>query len=128
FPSLMMPLLLDSTPAREIVAKAEAHNGHLFVVLQKNQDAERPGAEDLHEVGVVTRILKTLKLPDGNMSAMAQGLRRARLAKAVRQKPHLVVRTKEVVEIPAQGPRAESLVRLLQQNLRKLAEMQDQLD
>jgi len=128
FPNLMMPLLLDSAGAREIVAKAEAHNGHLFVVLQKNAEVERPGLADLHEVGIVTRILKTLKLPDGNMSAMTQGLRRARLVKAVRQQPHLVVRVKEVVEIPAAGKKAESLVRLLQQNLRKLAEMQDSLD
>ena len=34
FPTLMMPMLLDSPRDREIVAKAEAHNGHLFVVLQ----------------------------------------------------------------------------------------------
>src|SRR5262245_15690074 len=128
FPNLMMPLLLDSAAAREIVAKAEAHNGHLFVVLQKNAEVERPGLADLHEVGIVTRILKTLKLPDGNMSAMTEGLRRARLVKAVRQQPHLVVRVKEVVEIPAAGKKADSLVRLLQQSLRKLAEMQDSLD
>ncbi|MGE3172970.1 MAG: endopeptidase La [Planctomycetota bacterium] len=128
FPNLMMPLLLDSPAAREIVAKAEAHNGHLFVVLQKDSDAEPPGLDDLHEVGVIARILKTLKLPDGNMSAMTQGLRRARRQKAVRQKPHLVVRVKEVVEIPARGKKAGALVRLLQQNLRKLAEAQDHLD
>ncbi len=128
FPALMMPLLLDSEQTRDIVAKAEAHNGHLFVVLQKNGDQESPGIDDLHEEGVVARILKTLRLPDGSMSAMTQGLRRARRQKVVRQKPHLVVRVKEIVEIPAQGPKAESLVRLLQQNLRKLADMQEQMD
>ena len=128
FPNLMMPLLLDTQAARDVVQKAEAHNNHVFVVLQKNPEQEQPGEQDLHEVGVVTRILKTLKLPDGNMSAMAQGLRRARLVKAVRQKPHLVVRVKELVEIPAQGKKAESLVRVLQQQLKKLAEMQDQID
>lgn len=128
FPSLMMPLLLDSQQAREIVAKAEAHNGHLFVVLQKNADTENPTIDDLHEEGVVAKILKTLKLPDGAMSAMTQGLRRVRRTKAVRQKPHLVVRVKEVVEIPAVGKEAESMARLLQQNLRKLAEMQEVMD
>jgi len=128
FPNLMMPLLLDSEAARDIVAKAEAHNGHLLLVLQR--DPERPprGLEDLHEVGVVTRILRTLKLPDGGMSAMTQGLRRAKVHKLVRQKPHMVVRIKEAVEIPAQGPRAESLFRLLQKQLRQLAEVQDQVD
>jgi ATP-dependent Lon protease len=128
FPSLMMPLLLDSPQSREIVAKAEAHNGHLFVVLQRDPEEENPTIDGLYEEGVIARVLKTLRLPDGNMSAMTQGLRRARRIKAVRQKPHLVVRVKEIVEIPAQGKKAESLARLLQQNLRKLAEMQDQLD
>ncbi|MBX3463874.1 MAG: endopeptidase La [Planctomycetes bacterium] len=128
FPHLMMPLLLDSSVARDIVAKAEAHNGHLFLVLQRDPEREPQGAADLHEVGVVTRILRTLKLPDGGMSAMTQGLRRARLVKVVREKPHLVARVREVVEVPATGARAESLVRLLRQQLRHLAEMQEQLD
>ena len=128
FPALMMPLLLDSPESREIVAKAEAHNGHLFVVLQRDPEEETPGIDGIYEEGVIARVLKTLRLPDGNMSAMTQGLRRARRVKAVRQKPHLVVRVKEIVEIPAQGKKAESLARVLQQNLRKLTEMQEQMD
>ncbi|MBL8750369.1 MAG: endopeptidase La [Planctomycetes bacterium] len=128
FPNLMMPLLLDSPNARDIVAKAEAHNGFLFLVLQKDPEQQQPGGDGLHEVGVVTRILRTLKLPDGGMSAMTQGLRRARLQKVVRDKPHLVARIKEIVEIPAQGPRADSLFRLLQKQLQKLAEIQEQMD
>jgi ATP-dependent Lon protease len=128
FPNLMMPLLLEDEQSRDIVAKAQAHNGFLFVVLQRDPDKDEPGAEDLHETGVITRVLKTLKLPDGNMSAMTQGMRRARVQKVVRSRPHLVVRTREVVEIPAQGRRAESLQRLLQDNLRRLADMQEHLD
>ena len=40
FPQLMMPLLLDTPAAREIVAKAEAHNGYLFLVLQKDPEQD----------------------------------------------------------------------------------------
>lgn len=128
FPHLMMPLLLDQPAAREIVAKAEAHNGYLFLVLQKDPEQEEPGPDGVHEVGVITRILKTLRLPDGSMSSMTQGMRRARIVKLVRQAPHMVARVKELVEIPAQGERAGSLFRLLQKQLQKLAEMQDQGD
>ena len=128
FPHLMMPLLLDSPSARDIVAKAEAHNGHLLLVLQKDPEKDDVGAADVHDVGVITRVMKTLKLPDGGMSAMTQGLRRARLVKVVREKPHLVARVKELVEIPAQGERAASLFRLLQKQLQSLAELQDQID
>ena len=128
FPNLMMPILLDSASARDIVAKAEAHNGYLFLVLQKDSEREPKAIEDLHEIGVVTRVLKTLKLPDGSMSAMTQGIRRSRLQKLVREKPHLVARVKEVVEVPAQGEHAESLFRLLQKQLKRLSEMQEHLD
>ncbi len=128
FPQLMMPLLLDTPQLREIVAKAEAHNGHLLLVLQKDAEHEPKSTADLYEVGVITRVLKSLKLPDGGMSAMTQGLRRARIVKVVREQPHMVVRVKELVDIPAQGERAASLFRLLQKHLRQLAEMQEQLD
>ncbi|MBM3963255.1 MAG: hypothetical protein FJ306_15365 [Planctomycetes bacterium] len=103
FPHLMMPLLLDQPAAREIVAKAEAHNGYLFLVLQKDPEQEVPGPDGVHEVGVITRILRTLKLPDGSTSAMTHGMRRARIVKLVREAPHMVARVKELVEIPAQG-------------------------
>jgi ATP-dependent Lon protease len=62
------------------------------------------------------------------MSSMTQGMRRARIVKLVRQAPHMVARVKELVEIPAQGERAGSLFRLLQKQLQKLAEMQEQGD
>jgi len=128
FPSLMMPLLLDTPAARDIVAKAEAHNGYVFLVLQRDPDGEVKSASDLYDVGVITRIVKTIKLPDGGMSAMTQGMRRARTAKIVRERPHLVVRVKQCVEIPVQGERGKSLFRLLQKQLQDLAELQEHLD
>ncbi|MFN3244751.1 MAG: endopeptidase La [Planctomycetota bacterium] len=129
FPSLMMPLLLDSSAARDIIAKAEAHNGYVFLVLQRDPDQDdAASADDLYEVGVITRIVKTLKLPDGSQSAMTQGVRRARRIKTVRERPHLFVRVKQLVEIPAQGERSESLFRLLQGQLQELAQMQEQAD
>lgn len=128
FPNLMMPLLLDSSEARDVVAKAEAHNGYLFLVLQKDPDEEAASIDNLHEIGVITRVIKTLKLPDGSQSVMTQGVRRARRVKVVRERPHLVVRVQQMVEIPAHDERAESLFRLLQQQLQQLANLQDQLD
>ena len=129
FPSLMMPLLLDSSAARDVVAKAEANNGYLFLVLQKDPEQEQASeVDDLYEVGVITRIVKTLKLPDGSHSVMTQGVRRARRVKVVRQRPHLFLRVKQLVEIPAQGDRAESMFRLLQSQLQQLAQLQEQAD
>ncbi len=129
FPSLMMPLLLDTPAARDIVAKAEAHNGFLFLALQVDPELEdASSADDLHEVGVIARILKTIRLPDGSQSAMTQGVRRGRRLKVLRERPHLFARVRQLVEIPAQGERADSLFRLLQKQLQQLAQMQEQAD
>lgn len=57
---------------------------------------------------------------------MTQGVRRARRVKVVRNRPHLFLRVKQLVEIPAQGDRAESMFRLLQAQLQRLAQMQEQ--
>src|SRR5215831_99037 len=76
FPNLMMPVLLDSAKSREIVQKAEANNAHILLIAQKDAGKDDPAPADFYQTGVVARILKTLKLPDGNASAMCQGLTR----------------------------------------------------
>ncbi len=123
FPNLMMPILLDTPRAREIVAKAESHNGHLLLLTLKDPTIEHPGADDFYEVGVIARILKVLKLPDGNSSAMCQGLRRARVERWARRKPMLVAKTKPQDDLPASGKRAEAVFRRLQQALNRVAEV-----
>ena len=90
FPNLMMPILLDTPKAREIIAQAEAGNSHVFFVMQKDPEDEDPGPRGLCKVGVIARVLKVLKLPDGSASAMCQGLRRAKVKKFLRKKPLLL--------------------------------------
>ncbi|MEM7205646.1 MAG: endopeptidase La [Planctomycetota bacterium] len=127
FPNLMMPILLDTPRAKEIVAKAEAGNGHLLLLAQRDPDQETPAPADFHQVGVVARILKTLKLPDGNSSVMCQGLRRASVARYLRRKL-LVVRAKVLVDVPAKGKRAQAAFRELQRSLTKVVEVSDSYD
>jgi len=127
FPHLMMPVLLDTDRARDIIAQAEAQHGYVLLLVQKDPELEGPGPKDFHEVGVIARILKTLKLPDGNSSAMAQGISRGRVVRFLRKKkPLLVVRTKVLVDIPVTTKRGEAMFRALQENLTRMVEVSDQ--
>jgi ATP-dependent Lon protease len=122
FPNLMMPVLLDSQRSRDIVQKAEAHNAHLLLIAQKDSAKEEPSPADFYSTGVVARILKTLKLPDGNASAMCQGLSRAKIVRFIRKKPFLFAQTQTLVDIPPNDKkRAEALFRTLQASLRQAA-------
>ena len=127
FPNLMMPVLLDTEKVRDIVAQAEAQNGYILLLLQKDPDQDEPGPKDFFEIGVIARVLKTFKLPDGNESAMAQGMARAKVVKFLRnKKPLLVARTKVLVEIPASGKRGLALARKLRTHLRRIVEASDE--
>jgi len=121
-----MPILLDSPRARNIVSQAEAQNGYVLMLTQKDDDLEEPGSGDFYQIGVIARVLKTLKLPDGNATAMTQGLQRAKVVKFLRsKKPFLVARTEVLVEIPASGKRGKALFRKLQEALRKVLEVSE---
>ena len=123
FPSMMMPLLLDAPGARELVAKVEAGNGHLLMVAQRDGSIEKPGPEDLYDVGVVAKVMRTINMPDGTAQALCQGLRRAKIVKYVRKKPNLIVQVKPLGEIPPKGKRAEAAVRQLRQTLGRVIEL-----
>ncbi len=123
FPNLMMPVLLDSASDRDIVAKAEAGNGHLLLLTTRDPDVEEPKPHDFYDVGVVARILRTLQLPDGTASVMVQGRARARVQKFVRETPHLVAKIVEVGDVPTPGKRLDAAFQKLRENLRRVAEV-----
>ncbi|MCC6781216.1 MAG: endopeptidase La [Planctomycetes bacterium] len=126
FPNLMMPVLLESADSRAIAQKAEAGNGHVFLLTQLDAEQEKPKPGEFHAIGVIARILKILQLPDGTSSLMVQGRARARVQRFVRQQPQLVAKVAEVVDIPTPGKRTEATFRKLRDGLRRIAEANEQ--
>jgi len=123
FPNLVMPVLLDTPLAREIATKAEAHNGHMLLLTQRDAETEPTDAKHFYTVGVLAKILKVLKLPDGNGTVMAQGLRRARVERFVRRKPFFLARVEVLLDIPARSKRGKAMFRVLQDNMKRLVEI-----
>ncbi|MBK8978414.1 MAG: endopeptidase La [Planctomycetes bacterium] len=127
FPNLMMPVLVDDEAGRTVVQQAEAADGHLLLLTQRDPETEKPGAGSFYEVGVIGRILKTFKLPDGNASVMVQGRARARVTKFLREQHPLLARVVEMPDVPTPGPRVEAVFRKLQQALEQVAEATESL-
>ncbi|MEY2981157.1 MAG: endopeptidase La [Planctomycetota bacterium] len=127
FPNLMMPVLLDTPESKDIVAKAEAGNGHLLLLTVRDPEEKPSGPQDYYEMGVVARILKTLTLPDGNASVMVQGRMRARVRRFVRSRPNALARVDEMIDVPTPGPRTEAAFRELREALRKVSALQENL-
>jgi ATP-dependent Lon protease len=78
FPRSIVPLFVGREASIKAIESAIAlHDKHIFLVTQRSPEKEKPEAEDLFAVGTVSRILQMLRLPDGTIKVLFEGLYRA---------------------------------------------------
>lgn len=80
FPFMIVPLFVQREKSIRAVDQALAESRMIMLVSQRDLDKEEPLTVDLYEVGTVAVIMRMLKLPDGRIRILVQGLSRARLA------------------------------------------------
>jgi ATP-dependent Lon protease len=79
YPFMIVPLFVSRDRSIKAVEEALSQNRLIFLVSQKDIDKEEPGQDDLYAVGTVAVIMRMLKLPDGRIRILVQGLSRARV-------------------------------------------------
>lgn len=79
YPFMIVPLFVSRDRSIKAVDDALANNRMIMLVSQKDVDKEEPAQEDLYKVGTVAVIMRMLKLPDGRIRILIQGLSRARV-------------------------------------------------
>lgn len=78
FPGSIIPLFVGrDISIRAIEESISSYKKHIFLVTQREADIEKPNPEDLYPIGVVSRILQLMRLPDGNIKVLFEGLYRA---------------------------------------------------
>ena len=79
FPHMMAPFLVGRESSVKALEKALAGPGkRLFLVAQTDPKIDEPQREDMHELGVVAKVVQNLQLPNGNVRVLVEGLARAR--------------------------------------------------
>ena len=89
FPFVMVPLSVGRDRSVAAVDQALAENRLLLLVSQKDPNLENPTSADLYTVGTVAGILRMIKLPDGRVRILVQGLARARIDFWSQEEPYL---------------------------------------
>src|SRR5918993_4771217 len=79
FPFMIVPLYVSREKSIKAVDQALADNRMILLAAQKRQDDEEPGPDDVYSVGTVALIMRMLKLPDGRIRVLVQGIGRARI-------------------------------------------------
>ena len=78
FPAMMVPFVIgrdSSVKALEVALKADKK---IYLATQKDASQDSPSSADIYEVGTVSNIVQSLKLPDGNIKVLVEGVQRAR--------------------------------------------------
>ena len=98
FPGVVIPISAGRDKSIRLINDANAGNKIIGVVAQKNEGDEDPNKNDIHTIGTVARILRVLKMPDGNITVILQGKKRFEIDAVTSEKPYINALVKEVDE------------------------------
>jgi ATP-dependent Lon protease len=87
FPHMIFPLLVGREKSVRALEDAAAAQRHIFIVAQRNLHAEDPDPEDIYPVGIAAEVMQILRVPDGTVRVMLEGLDRCRIVKYVQTEP-----------------------------------------
>ena len=125
FPFMIVPLYVSRERSIKAVDQALADNRMILLAAQKRQDDEDPGPDDIYGTGTVALIMRMLKLPDGRIRVLVQGIGRARILSFEDGHPHLQARIEAVTEpeVADKGLETEALMRNVKAALEKSANL-----
>lgn len=107
FPGVVIPITAGRDTSIKLINDANNGSKVIGVVAQKDEDVENPEPKDIHQTGVVARILRVLKMPDGNTTVIIQGKKRFEIAEVISEKPYLTASIKEVSELRPEAKNPE---------------------
>jgi ATP-dependent Lon protease len=121
FPFMIVPLYVSRERSIKAVDQALADNRMILLAAQKEQEKEDPTPDDIYTVGTVALIMRMLKLPDGRIRVLVQGVGRARIQSYEEGHAHLQARIEAVTE-PEVGPGKTLEVEALMRNVKAALE------
>ncbi len=120
FTDMLLPLFVGRKKSVRAVEEAVAKDSFLMLVTQKDPGVENPNPDDIYRVGTVGRILRMLKLPDGRLKALVQGVAKAKVVDYVRKRSWYRVKI-EVIDDESSEP-ADLETEALMRNVREFSE------
>jgi ATP-dependent Lon protease len=98
FPGVVIPITAGRDKSIKLINDSNKGNKVIGVVSQKDEMVEDPSAKDIHQTGTVARILRVLKMPDGNVTVIIQGKKRFKVTEVITEEPYMNATIREVLE------------------------------
>ncbi len=98
FPGVVIPITAGRDKSIQLINDANKGDKVIGVVAQKDISVENPSLDDINKTGVVAKILRVLKMPDGNVTVIIQGKKRFVIDEITQEDPYLKAIVQEVIE------------------------------
>jgi ATP-dependent Lon protease len=121
FPYMILPLFVGREMSIKAIEHALSDNKMIMLLAQKDMTVETPAPDDLYTTGVVGLIMRMLKLPDGRVKILVQGLSKARVLSFSRTEPFYSASIERIVEeAPSEVTiEVEALIRTVKEQMDK---------
>ena len=123
FPESMTPLAVGQERSVKLIDDVVSGERLLALFTVRDSEAETPGWEDVYEVGTVAVVHKMIKVPDGTLRILVQGVERVRLVRPVEDEPYLVGELEDAPDVLDDSPEVEALTRNVQQQFGQIIGM-----
>jgi len=119
FPHTVMPLFVGRKSSINAITQAMGTNKFIFLVTQKDEKTSDPKNTELHTVGTLATILQMLKLPDGTIKVLVEGVKRAEIKEFVEVEGYTEVKVSELNLKIGKEVEVEAMMRLALENFEK---------
>jgi ATP-dependent Lon protease len=125
YPSVILPLFVGRDMSINAVEKSLSKDRLILVTAQKDLTDEDPLPGRIYSVGVVSQIMRMLRLPDGRVKVLMQGLKKAKIVEYVQEAPTFLVRIEPIEEpiITEITLEIEALMRYVKEEMEKVVSM-----
>ena len=113
FPHMVIPLFVGRKKSISALEHAMTLGRKLFLATQKKAQIDEPQEKDIYVVGTIGQILQLLKLPDGTVKVLIEGIKRGKINKYLPNPDFFLVEIEEVEETLVRNTETESFIRLL---------------
>ena len=118
FPNVVIPITAGRKASIQLLEEAQQNGDFIGIVSQKNAEIEQPLEKDFYQIGTLAKIIKIIKLPEGNVTAITKGYHRFKIKKTTNSQPYFKA---EITKLKDSKARNKEEYEALLENVKDLA-------
>lgn len=123
FPNVVLPITVSREKSLDAIAEAQKSGKWIGVLAQKETNNEDPKTEDVYQIGTIARIVKHLKMPDGNITIFIMGRMRFKVTKFTKTEPYFAAKVAYLEDLyPKENQEFDALMSSINEHGEKLAQ------